>query len=505
MNYQILRKAEERRKRISKKILAEDQIRLGQYFTPDYICKYLVDQFSDITGEISVLDPGAGIGMLTAGLVDRIINEHGTVSSCKLTAFEVERSFIPDLEETLDDCKNILESQGITTHVEIINKNFLTYSTDYLNLPLFSENNVNKYTHIITNPPYRKIRNNSTIKKILISSGINTVNFYSAFIWISMMNLQDNGEIVAITPRSFCNGTYYFPFRKAFLESMTIDKIHIFSSRKAAFSEADVLQENIIFHATKNTNIPEYVNIIQSEGRNAKEEKLLKTVSYEEIVHQNDPEKYIFIPINEQSSTIRTKMESLVCSLRDLGVNVSTGPVVDFRLRDKLCTEIKEGYVPLIYAQSIKSGNVRWPIENGKKNKSILVSDETVKWLIKNNRYVLLKRFTSKEEKRRIVAGLLQPIGDYPYIGIENHVNYFYSTEKEMDLFFAKGLVAFLNSTLFDNYYRLFSGHTQINVTDLRRIKFPNRNVLEKLGIKIDKFEIEQYELDKLLEETLNE
>ncbi|MFM6278637.1 MAG: Eco57I restriction-modification methylase domain-containing protein, partial [Dolichospermum sp.] len=97
------------------------------------------------------------------------------------------------------------------------------------------------------NPPYKKINNQSIEKKILSKLGIETANLYSAFVWLSMLQLAENGEIVAITPRSFCNGSYFRHFRKAFLEKMAFQNIHIFESRSLAFAEDNVLQENIIF------------------------------------------------------------------------------------------------------------------------------------------------------------------------------------------------------------------------------------------------------------------
>ena len=51
-----------------------------------------------------------------------------------------------------------------------------------------------------------------------------------------------------------------------------------------------------------------------------------------------------------------------------------------------------------------------------------------------------------------------------------------------MGLSLAKGLAAFLNSTLVDSYFRQFNGHTQVNATDLRLLKYPSLKTLIKLG-----------------------
>ncbi|MDP3686861.1 MAG: SAM-dependent methyltransferase, partial [Sulfurimicrobium sp.] len=46
----------------------------------------------------------------------------------------------------------------------------------------------------------------------------------------------------------------------------------------------------------------------------------------------------------------------------------------------------------------------------------------------------------------------------------------------------ALGLSVFLNSSVVDECFRRFSGHTQVNATDLRLLKYPSREVLMKLG-----------------------
>jgi adenine-specific DNA-methyltransferase len=67
----------------------------------------------------------------------------------------------------------------------------------------------------------------------------------------------------------------------------------------------------------------------------------------------------------------------------------------------------------------------------------------------------------------------------------------------------AKGLAAYLNSTLVDAYFRQFNGHTQVNATDLRNIRYPTRTELESLGRKIGDVFPYQSDLDALVEREL--
>jgi hypothetical protein len=108
---------------------------------------------------------------------------------------------------------------------------------------------------------------------------------------------------------------------------------------------------------------------------------------------------------------------------------------------------------------------------------------ETRKWLYPKGFYTVVRRFSSKEERRRIVAHVVDPAAfQGGMIGFENHLNVFHSGKRGIDGDVAHGLAVFLNSTAVDDYFRRFSGHTQVNATDLRLLRYPERRELEKLG-----------------------
>jgi hypothetical protein len=46
----------------------------------------------------------------------------------------------------------------------------------------------------------------------------------------------------------------------------------------------------------------------------------------------------------------------------------------------------------------------------------------------------------------------------------------------------ARGLSTYLNSTVVDQYFRRFNGHTQVNATDLRALRYPSARALQSLG-----------------------
>ncbi|MCX5982426.1 MAG: BsuBI/PstI family type II restriction endonuclease [Nostocales cyanobacterium LacPavin_0920_SED1_MAG_38_18] len=486
---------------LSAKLNPKQRSELGQFMTPATVARLMAGQFNNLSGHINLLDPGAGFGSLTAAFVERLLTNSNQVESCFITAYEVEASFIPSLQECLNHCCQALKNRGIKADYCLQNESFIGSITEN-NLPLFNTYTQN-FTHAIMNPPYKKINSKSIEKKILSKLGIETVNLYSAFVWLSILQLSINGEIVAITPRSFCNGSYFRPFRQAFLEKMVLQNIHIFESRSLAFAEDNVLQENIIFHATKTEIKPKFIEISINSEQELDSFSEMRLVPYNQVIEKNDPEMFIHVLTNSLEDALKVQMDKFPSTLEELSLEISTGPVVDFRLKSSLRNSLDDQTVPLIYPESIKPGKVLFPPTKPKKSIAIEKNQETQKWLIPSGCYIVVKRFSAKEEKRRIVAAVSYPI-DSSALGIENHLNYYHAKGKGMNLDLAKGLTAFLNSTLFDQYFRLFSGNTQVNATDLRKIKYPCKNDLIKLGTQIHESAFDQDQIDQLVHQNLS-
>jgi adenine-specific DNA-methyltransferase len=195
----------------------------------------------------------------------------------------------------------------------------------------------------------------------------------------------------------------------------------------------------------------------------------------------------------------------LPCSLAGLGLSVSTGRVVDFRARAFLRAQPEPGTVPLLYPAHLERGRVIWPRSRSPKPNSLALGQETESLLVPNEHYVLVRRFSAKEERRRLVATVFQA-GSVPgaHVGFENHLNYFHRRGRGLEIGVARGLAAFLNSTPADQHFRQFSGHTQVNATDLRNFRYPGLAQLSALGTTIGDRVLEQEALDDLLDQGIN-
>ena len=89
---------------------------------------------------------------------------------------------------------------------------------------------------------------------------------------------------------------------------------------------------------------------------------------------------------------------------------------------------------------------------------------------------------------------------DAPFVSFENHVNYFHKWGKGLPAGLAKGLALYLNSTIIDRYFRLFSGHTQVNATDLRKMPYPTNEQLLRLGAYVKESMPDQETIDAIIE-----
>ena len=475
---EALHAIDERREKIAEATPAKIKSQLGQFMTPTIIARFMASMFYPMAGKnIRLLDSGAGIGSLTAAFAERAAVEGARSLQCE--AWEFDPHLYNSLRHTLDACGSLLLNAGARYTDTIQKDDFIAAFSN-----IFSQDKLDGFTHAILNPPYKKINSKSAYRHALRMVGIETSNLYAAFVALALFSLDDGGELVAITPRSFCNGPYFKPFRKILLDNSAIVQIHLFESRTHAFKGDDVLQENIIFHLVKLK--AQGTIIISSSSDSTFSVVSKRSVAFEDVVTPDDKDM-IFHLVPEKDDEIMAKgMRLYTSTLEEIGINVTTGPVVDFRLRVHLRQNVEKGCAPLIWPFHFENGFIAHPKNVAKKPNGIKINEETAKWLMPTGYYVIVRRLSSKEEKRRIVPSVFDPSKvQGKQIGFENHLNVFHSGKNGLSPNVAKGLALFLGSTLADKWLRRFSGNTQVNASDLRALRYPTVATLMKWGSKV--------------------
>ncbi len=466
---------------------------LGQFFTPAPIASLLAGMFDPPEGPVRVLDPGAGVGSLTAALVDRAVVE-AWAGGLDVTAVEVDGDLVGTLVDTLHECEMI--SSSITARV--VSADFVEWACERLEGGLFAPQHQG-FDLAILNPPYQKLATSSAARRMLSGVGIEVTNLYAAFVALALGLLNPGGQLVAITPRSFCNGPYFRAFRRELLKDSALCRVHLFEARNKAFRDTGVLQENVVIHLVKGA--PQAAVTISTSPGSGEEDIHEERVPFAHVVRPDDPDGFIRIISGDPAVAAATRMVGLECSLSGTGAAVSTGRVVDFRVREHLRESVTDGTVPLLYPHHLRAGRVQLEGPRRKKPAALAVNSVTQKMLLPAGNYVLVKRFSSKEERRRIVAAVLETddLGSAE-VAVENHVNVFHRDGTGLPLDLAWGIAAYLNTTAVDMFFRQFNGHTQVNATDLRSLNYPTRGQLETLGAAARATEHTQAALDALFD-----
>jgi len=468
---------ENTRRKVSLTLDKKNKISLGQYFTPFSIGSFMAQMFTQDARIVTILDAGAGIGSLTAALVMNLCYKQSPPKLIRAVLYEIDSSLHFELNKTMQLCQSLCQTYGIEFRYNLKGEDFIVESSLLINT---NESEIKKYNYIIMNPPYQKLSTKSWHRRVLSMIGIESSNLYSAFLSLAFRLLAYGGEIVAIIPRSFCNGPYFRSFRMDLLKNVSLERFHIFNSREKAFHDDGVLQENIILHAQQGFQ-QNKITISSSEAPGSS--VYSHVVSFDDIVHDSDTDCFIHLAISQKDLRVLNFFKGLANTLKDLNINVSTGKLVDFRSKEYLSKDPQENTVPLIYPYHFRDGSICWPVKNNRKPNALINCEATKTFLVPNGNYVLVRRFSSKEENRRINAVLFKG-KDVPFdkIAFENHLNYYHSFGVGLEENLAYGLTAYLNSSLVDKYFRIFNGHTQVNATDLRKLKYPTVEELNSIG-----------------------
>jgi tRNA1(Val) A37 N6-methylase TrmN6 len=469
--FQHLDTADSVRRKVAPRIARKRKSELGQFMTPSSVARFMAGMFPPSALQTCrLLDAGAGVGALSCAFLDRWAAGGFDFKMVEATAYEIDDTLRQHLRQHL--------ASYIGVKAEVIADDYIQLATSG---GLFAAKQPANYTHVILNPPYKKINSHSVHRLLLRTVGIEAVNLYSAFVALALTQTAPGGQIVAIIPRSFCNGPYYRPFRDFILARAAIRHMHLFESRSKAFKDDDVLQENLIIRLERGGQ--QGAVTITTSTDDSFTDLAAHEHPFERIVFPHDPGRFIHVPTSPEKNAIELS-PAVRCTLADLGLKVSTGPVVDFRLEQHLRGMPEEGAVPLVYPGHLSMTGTVWPMPSLKKPNAITRNEATEKWLYPNGFYCAVRRFSSKEEKRRVVAGVVEPsvFGDYPVLGFENHLNLFHDNKHGLPELLARGLAVFLNTSAVDENFRRFNGRTQVNATDLKLMKYPSRATLIDLG-----------------------
>lgn len=446
----------------------------GQFFTSKETAVFMASMFdlSEYSDSFSFLDPGAGSGILSVALLERLNGT--TIKIVTLICYENDDKIIPLLKENLEYAR---QNVSFELNYEIKNDNYILSNEIDYNGMIGAEPASFKFDVVIGNPPYKKISKDALEALAMSDICYGAPNLYFLFTEMALFNLKDDSEMVFIIPRSWTSGAYFNAFRQKLFDDSVLEHIHLFVSRNKVFESESVLQETMIVKLRKTTQKPGYVSVTTTNSNKDFSEITSFKAPYDLVVCGK--EKYVYLVTNADEVETLRQLNKWEDTLLSIGLKMKTGLTVDFKNREALRNVAEETAVPLFYSQHIQSGKVIFPV--GKEHEYLVTTQPGL--LQKNANYLFVKRFTAKEEHRRLQCGvyLSSKYPAYKQISTQNKIN-FIDGLKGLSECVVYGLYVLFNSTIYDSYYRILNGSTQVNSTEVNSMPVPPMRIIESMG-----------------------
>jgi len=326
-----------------------------------------------------ILDPGAGIGILACAICEAAIVYKLTALS--IVAYEFDPVLYALCSFTLNYARDLLHKHGIELTIELFNQDFIeAMAEEITQISLWSSEPrpQQPFDLTILNPPYFKVNQTDIRAKLVKDIAQGRTNMYTMFMSLAASSLRIGGHFVSITPRSFASGAYFRHFRQQFFGVISPELIHIFDSRRSAFEDANVLQENIILAGVRkgitSVNSP-FVAISRSRGLEDLAHPLTQQVQRQLIIDDKQKDPLLHLPTSDIDTHLLQVFRHWNNRLATYGLEISTGPVVPFRAPDMLTSigSVRQGKaVPLLWLQHIHRMDIQWPLEHFDKPQGVL-------------------------------------------------------------------------------------------------------------------------------------
>ena len=479
---------------------------LGQFMTPPAVARLAASRL--VSGgfgrTVRVLEPAAGAGVLACAVCEALADADHPPSVIELTLYEFDFAFEPALKEVLSALKSWLAARRVDLKTSLRFEDYVLENSRNVEGGLFETKEL--FDLIISNPPYFKVSKNDPRARACASVVHGQPNIYGFFMAIGAATLSEGGRMAFIVPRSFASGQYFRLFRERFFADMLPVSVHVFHSRVDAFAQDDVLQENVVFvasrvsdwrHVATASELPFMVTA--SHGLSDLETPEVFQLLLGDVLEMNSKDKVLAIPSTEDEVAVFQTLKHWTGLLHRYGWEISTGPVVPFRATDVIVSEPGLDTVPLLWMQNVQYMLTTWPAVTHKAQ-YLRHCEDSAAIVLPNRNYVLMRRFSPKEQERRLVAAPLSA-EDLPFerIGLENHLNYVHKPKGELTTDEVFGLSALLNSRLVDAWFRSTNGNTQVSATELRAMPLPPLEVIRAIGRAAQRIETMD-ELDDLVE-----
>ncbi len=448
---------------------AAENVRLGRFFTKRETAAILAKMisFEERKTEMTVLDPGAGTGILSAALLERICLGRAALS-VKLVCYETNSLYLPMLKNNLERLRRRARREhGVRLTYEVREENFLL---DAASRP------DERFDCIVMSPPTELVPKESpeaeTARDVLTSP---SVSLAYLFIASAMLRLAEEGQLAVLLPTAFATAVSLSRLRAGVLSEARVTAMHLFTSPKG-------LKKSFLlgFRKTEEPGEPIAVTASSDEGTPANS-TALPPLPYRLLVREDDT---LLLLSQGEDLKVLEAVGRFPCRFSSFGLRMRTGLTLPSRYPELLRDEPGRGVVPLIHPRSVGAGRVLFPVP---RMKGQFLAPSIPSLIQPNRNMLLVKRFPAKTDKRRLICApyMASQASGYRFISTHNKLNYIDTDGNEMDAPFLTGLYAVLSTTLYDRYVRIISRSGQINATEFSDLPLPDEATLRAIGARL--------------------
>ena len=463
-----------------------DNVRIGRFFTKRDTARRMAEmlELDESKTSYTILDPGAGTGILCAAVIEAICKRAPSVKQIFVTCYENDESFIPMLEDNLERIrKKCRHDYDVRLYSSVFCENYLTEVKNHYAVTFF-DTVEDKFDIIISNPPTELTEKGSIEAEC--AGGITSVKLSAAYLFakIASEHLEENGQLVIILPTTVAGAPALKSFRRDITSLLALKKIHLFVGSQKNPRRAIPLKKNLIL-AFKNCEAKDTVEISASTDDGTPEKtQTLSPLPYGFVVDPDDAS--LTLPRNLEETRIVKYISGFPETLSSLGLKMSTGLVIDSKCDRILFDDEHAGTIPIIRPSAIRQGGIHFPAKNT-KNQFLMPVESAL--FQRNKNLIIIKRVPAKSDERFLNAAMYfaaqRPQNQY--ISTHNKIN-FIDTKDSKDEMCARlvfGLFALLNSTIYDRYLSIVSKSKQINAKEFRTLPLPPRNLIENIGMRL--------------------